>query len=74
VRAQVVGGGVEEHHLADTRGGDLGMPAGHRLQVQIADRAAGEPAELQVDQEFRVGNDDAFAGDADEVQLGDAVR
>ena len=39
---------VEEHHLGDAGGRDLGVPLGEALQMRTADRAACEAAELKV--------------------------
>lgn len=47
------------------------MAAHDRLQVKIADGAAGEAAELRMDQPIGIGNRNRVAGDADQFTLGD---
>jgi hypothetical protein len=47
------------------------MPPRDRLQVQIANGTAGEPAKVQVHQPFRVRNVDRFPGYGDQFALGD---
>ncbi len=54
--AQFVGAGMEDHDLPDAGGFYLGVPPHHRAQVQMADGAAGEPAELEVDEASGVGD------------------
>jgi hypothetical protein len=53
---------MKEHDFPDAGPRDLVVPPGDRTQVQIADGAASEAAELQVHQAFWVGHPDPFAG------------
>jgi hypothetical protein len=73
VAEQVGGGGVEDGDLADARGRDLVVAAGDGPQVQVADRAAGEPAELEVEEAVGVGDRDRDAAEVGEGPGGDGV-
>ncbi|MFD8725592.1 hypothetical protein ACFV2H_48570 [Streptomyces sp. NPDC059629] len=64
---QFLCGRVEDHDLADSRLSDLRVSSHHRLKVQVADRAAGEPPELKMCQPVTVGHGDLGAGDGREV-------
>ncbi|MFV2103028.1 hypothetical protein [Micromonospora sp. LOL_024] len=64
---------MEDGDLPDASGDNVVMPAGDGAQVQVADGAAGEAAELQVDQAVRVGNPDRSPGDRGEVEWADAL-
>jgi len=66
VLGQFVGRRVEEHHLSDGGALDLVVAIDERPQMQVADRAAGEPAKLQVHQPFGIGDRYEFTGHAAE--------
>jgi hypothetical protein len=59
-------GRVEYDDLADTGVGDLIVPTHDRLQMNVADRAAGETPKLQMDEAAGIGNRDRFAGNTDQ--------
>lgn len=64
---QFLGGRVEDHNLADSSVSDLFVSSHHRLKVQVADRAAGEPPELKMCQPVTVGHSDRGSRDGREV-------
>jgi hypothetical protein len=68
---EILGGRVEHDDLTHARRDDLVVPGLERPQVQVADRAPGEPPELQVDKPCRVRNGDHRAGDCLELPCAD---
>jgi hypothetical protein len=62
---------VEDDDLADAGRLDVGEPVDDRAKVQVAHRAPGEPAELQVDQVVGVGYRHSRAGDGVQRAGGD---
>jgi hypothetical protein len=70
VATQLLIGRVEHDDLTDTGVGDLVVPTHDRLQVDAADRAAGETPKLQMDDPVGVGNRDRFAGNPGQFTRG----
>jgi hypothetical protein len=69
--SQLLIGRVEYDDLADTGGGDLVVSPHDRLQVDVADGAAGETPKLQMDEPIAIGNRDCFTGNTGQFTRGD---
>jgi hypothetical protein len=54
---------MKHHDLRDPGLGDFIVSSCHLVHVQAADRAAGEPSELEVDQPLDIGQRDISALD-----------
>src|SRR5215467_12767118 len=65
--------GVEHDDLADSGGQDLVVPRGNAPHVQVADRAAGVAAELEVHQVLGIGQAHRLAVDGHQVVAADRV-
>ncbi|SKU89234.1 Uncharacterised protein [Mycobacteroides abscessus subsp. abscessus] len=66
VAAQFVIAGVEHHHLTDAGRGDLVVTPRHRLKVHVADRAAREATQLQMDKAVGIRDAHRLSGYGDQ--------
>lgn len=64
---------MEHRDFEDPGSLDLGVPLGDRVQVQTAERAAREAAELKMHQPFRMRHRHRLAGDRLQVAPGEHV-
>ena len=64
---------MKHYDLLDSRGGDLIVAAGHRVQVQVADGTAGVAPELQVGEDAGSRQEDALRLDRRQLAGSDGV-
>ena len=70
---ELLRGGVEDHDLADARGGDFVMSLRDGAQMQAADGTAGKTPELKMNQLLSVRDGNPLARDSDQLAFGDDI-